>query len=161
MSDTDYMRLAIEATWRGLEQGEMPFGACLVRKGTVVAAVHNRARANMDTTAHAEMEAIREATRRLKTLDLSGSVLYATCEPCPMCFSACLWASIRRIVYACSIADAARVGIRQIPITSSQMKRLSHGTIEVAGGLLRDESLELFTTWSRGGRRPRSKPKQR
>ncbi len=149
------MRLAIQATWQGLQKGEMPFGACLVRRGKVIAAVHNRARSDLDTTAHAEMAAIREATRRLKTLDLSSSIMYATCEPCPMCFSACLWANVGRIVYACSIADAARFGIRQIPITSGRMKQLSQSKIEVAGGLLRDESLELFTAWSSSEARPR------
>ncbi len=155
MTDADYMRLAIQATWQGLQKGEMPFGACLVTRGKVIAAVHNRARSDLDTTAHAEMAAIREATRRLKTLDLSSSVMYATCEPCPMCFSACLWANVGRIVYACSIADAARFGIRQIPITSGRMKQLSQSKIEVAGGLLRDESLELFTAWSSSEARPR------
>lgn len=151
MTDADHMRLAIQATWQGLRKGEMPFGACLVRRGKVVTAVHNSARADMDTTAHAEMQAIRDATRRLKTLDLTGSTMYATCEPCPMCFSACLWANVGRIVYACSIADAAGFGIRQIPITSGRMRQLSQSKIDVAGGLLRDESLELFTAWV-GGR---------
>ncbi len=157
MTDADYMRLAIQATWQGLQKGEMPFGACLVRRGKVIAAVHNSARADLDTTAHAEMAAIREATRRLKTLDLSGSIVYATCEPCPMCLSACLWANIGRVVYACSIADAAQFGIRQIPITSDQMKQLSRSKIELTGGVLRDESLELFLAWSRGGTRPSAK----
>lgn len=154
MRDADYMRLAIQATWEGLQNGEMPFGATLTRKGKLVSAVHNSARVDTDTTAHAEMQAIRDGTRRLKTLDLSGSVMYATCEPCAMCFSACLWSNIGRIVYACCIADAARFGIRQIPITSEQMKQLSRSKIELTGGLLRDESLELFLAWSRGGTSP-------
>ncbi len=157
MTDADYMRLAIQATWHGLGKGEMPFGATLVKRGRVVTTVHNSARANMDTTAHAELAAIREATRRLKTLDLSSSVMYATCEPCPMCFSACLWANVWRIVYACSIADAEQFGIRQIPMTCDQMKQLSGSQIELAGGVLRDESLELFTAWSRGVTRPSAK----
>lgn len=157
MTDADYMRLAIQATWRGLDRREMPFGAALVKRGRVVTTVHNSARADMDTTAHAEMQAIRDATRRLKTLDLTGSVIYATCEPCPMCFSACLWANVGRIVYACSIANAEQFGIRQIPMTCEQMKQLSGSRIELAGGVLRDESLELFTAWSRGVTRPSAK----
>src|SRR5437773_1542601 len=103
MTDADFMRVAIQAAWQGLEKGEMPFGACIVRHGQVVSVAHNSAKANTDTTAHAEVQAIREASRQLRSLELVGCVIYTTCEPCPMCFTACLWAKLDGIVYACRI----------------------------------------------------------
>ena len=154
MTDADFMRLAIQAAWKGLGKGEMPFGACIVRKEQVLSVSHNSAKANIDTTAHAEVQAIREASRQLRTLELAGCVIYSTCEPCPMCFTACLWAKIGRIVYACRIEDAEKAGIRQIPISSSRMKQLGQSGVQLVGDVLREESLKLFEAWSRGRTRP-------
>lgn len=153
MSDAEYMRRAIEAARQGLQKGEMPFGACIVQRGRVVISVHNVARERMDITAHAEMHAIQEACRQLRTLDLSGCVIYASCEPCPMCFSACFWAKLDKIVYGSRIEDAKRMGIWQIPITSSTMKQLSRSSLEIVGDLLREESVELFKVRTRTGYR--------
>jgi len=98
MMDEGFMRLAFGAAWQGIEKGEMPFGACIVRRGQVVSVAHDSAKASVDTTAHAEVQAIRTASRQLRTLELTGSVIYTTCEPCPICFTACLWATFGRIV---------------------------------------------------------------
>jgi tRNA(Arg) A34 adenosine deaminase TadA len=155
MTDEEFMRLAIQAAWKGIEKGEMPFGACLVRKSHVVSVAHNSAKANMDTTAHAEVQAIREASRRLKALELPGSVIYSTCEPCPMCFTACVWSRVGKIVYACRIEDAEKTGIRQVPIASARMNQLGQSGVELVGDVLREESLKLFEAWSRGEARPR------
>lgn len=145
----DFMLLAIEEARKGRQMGEMPFGACIVKQGRVVTAVHNVARERMDITAHAEMHAIQEACRALKTLDLSNCTIYASCEPCPMCFSACFWAQVDRIVFASRIEDAERLGIRQLPITSAAMKQLSRASIDVVGDVLRAESVELFKNLDR------------
>ena len=149
MPHEDFMRMALEAASQGRQKGEMPFGACIVKQGRVVTTVHNVAREHMDITAHAEMYAIQEACRLLKTLDLSGSTIYASCEPCPMCFSACLWANLDRIVFASRIEDAERMGIRQIPITAATIRQLSRASVEVIGDVLRSESVELFKDLSR------------
>ncbi len=154
MTNADFMRLAIQAAWQGLGKGEMPFGACIVRRGQVIAVAHNSAKANLDTTSHAEIQAIREASHQVKTLELTGSVIYATCEPCPMCFTACLWAKLGRIVYACRIEDAEKAGIWQIPISSSRMKQLGQSGVQLVGDVLREESLKLFEAWSRGESEP-------
>jgi tRNA(Arg) A34 adenosine deaminase TadA len=155
MTDADYMRVAIEAAREGLKKGEMPFGACIVLRGRVVTAVHNVARAQTDITAHAEMHAIREACRRLGTLDLTGCVIYASCEPCPMCFSACLWARLDKIVYGSRIEDAERLGIWQLPIPSATMKQLSRASLEIVGDVLREESVDLFKARTKTGSRRR------
>jgi tRNA(Arg) A34 adenosine deaminase TadA len=149
MTDIHYMRLAIETAQQGLKKGEAPFGACIVKGGQVVVTVHNVARERTDITAHAEMHAIREACRQLKTLDLSGCQIYASCEPCPMCFSACFWAKLDKIVYGSRIEDAERIGIRQIPIASATMKQLSRAPMEVLGDVMREESVELLKAWIR------------
>jgi tRNA(Arg) A34 adenosine deaminase TadA len=155
MTDAGFMRLAIQAAWQGLKKGEMPFGACISRNGRVVSVAHNSAQSNVDTTAHAEVQAIREGSRQLRTLELVGSTIYAACEPCPMCFTACLWAKLGRIVYACRIEDAEKAGIWQIPIPSGRMKQLGQSGVELVGDVLREESLKLFEAWSRGEARPR------
>ena len=149
MTDEDFMRLAIEAAREGIRKGEMPFGACVVMNGRVIATTHNSARLMMDTTAHAEVQAIREASRRLAALELAGSIVYTSCEPCPMCFSACAWARVSKIVYAARIEDASRAGIRQIPITSDQMRHLSRSEMHLIADVLRNESLEVFKAWAR------------
>ncbi len=154
MTDADFIRLAIQAAWQGLEKGEMPFGACVVSKGQVLSVAHNSARADLDTTAHAEVQAIREASRRVKALELTGGTIYSTCEPCPMCFTACVWAKLEKIVYACRIEDAERAGIRQVSISSSRMNQLAQSGVVLVGDLLREESRKLFDAWRRGERRP-------
>lgn len=154
MTDADFMRLAIQEAWQGLEKGEMPFGACIVRNGQVVAVAHNSARADLDTTAHAEVQAIGKASRRIKALELTGGTIYSTCEPCPMCFTACVWAKLEKIVYACRIEDAERAGIRQVRISSARMNQLSQSGVVIVGDVLREDSRRLFDAWRLGERRP-------
>lgn len=73
MSDVEYMKLALQSAWQGIGQGEMLFGACVVRRGQVISVAHNSAKAHMDTTAHAEVQAIREASRIMPGEKPSGS----------------------------------------------------------------------------------------
>lgn len=87
-----------------------PYGAVIVKDGEIVAAQSNKVTVDIDPTAHAEVNAIREACKVLGTFDLSGCVLYSSCEPCPMCLSAAYWAHIDKIYYAADRYDAAKVG---------------------------------------------------
>jgi tRNA(Arg) A34 adenosine deaminase TadA len=87
-----------------------PFGAVVVKNGRIVGRGRNRVTESRDPTAHAEVVAIRAACRRLGSHDLSGATVYASCEPCPMCFSAILWSRATRLVYANSQKDAAAIG---------------------------------------------------
>lgn len=105
------MELAIEWSRRGLESGNGPVGAVVVRDGEILGEGHNRTSADMDVTAHGEMVAIRDGVRRSGRLDgLAGATMYTNCQPCPMCYSACRWAGITRIVYAMSIEDTYALG---------------------------------------------------
>ncbi len=111
MTDEDFLRQAVRLSQEGSDAGAGgPFGAVIVQAGAVVAAAHNRVLLDGDPTAHAEIVAIRTAARALGTHHLTGCTLYASCEPCPMCLGALLWARVERLVYANSRAQAAAIG---------------------------------------------------
>ena len=90
-----------------------PFGAVIVDKnGEIIAKGNNKVLKNNDPTAHADVTVIREACKKLGAYDLSGYILYTSCEPCPMCLSAIIWANIKEVYYACTKKDAADIGFR-------------------------------------------------
>ena len=89
-----------------------PFGAVIYKDGKIVGKGVNRVVGNNDPTAHAEMEAIRNACKNLKTFDLTGCELYATGYPCPMCMSAIIWANIKKVYYSADYKDAEKIGFR-------------------------------------------------
>ena len=100
-----YMTAALAAARRALLAGEPPIGASLVRNGALLATCATSVVGSVDVTAHAEINVIREATARLRSLTLEGTELYVTVEPCPMCIGACHYAGIQRIFFGASIAD--------------------------------------------------------
>lgn len=152
MTDAELMRMAIEKAREGVAAGQSPFGACIARDGEMIACEHNRVWQTTDSTAHAEIVAIREACRKLGAIDLSRCTIYSTTEPCPMCFSAIHWARISRIVFGARIEDARRFGFNELGISNVDMKRFGGSPILVEGDFLRGEALALFEIWaSRGG----------
>jgi tRNA(Arg) A34 adenosine deaminase TadA len=104
----------------------------------------NAVRQECDPSAHAEVRAIRLATKKLKQISLAGYTLYTTCEPCPMCMSAALWAGVDRVVYGATIEDANR-HCNQIQIPAAEVAARSDMTCIVDGPILRDECYALFT----------------
>lgn len=142
-----FMRQAIHKARQGIKQGQTPFGACIVKDGKVIACAHNRVWRATDITAHAEIVAIRQACRKIKSIDLSGAVIYSTCEPCPMCFSACHWARVSKIIYGAGIDDAKRCGFNELCIANSQLKGLAQSRVKIVSGFLREEAVELFQFW--------------
>lgn len=148
------MRLAIEKAGEGIRKKQSPFGVCIVKDQEVLTCVHNAVWESTDITAHAEIRAIREACRRLNTVDLSGCTLYSTTEPCPMCFGAIHWAKISRIVYGASIGDGVRAGFSELTVSNMEMKRLGGSPVEVTGGCLKEGCVSLFQEWSRLGGNP-------
>ncbi len=147
-NDEFFMRLALAKARHGVKNGQTPFGACIVKNNRLVSCAHNLVWRNNDITAHAEVNAIRQACRKLKTVDLSGATVYSTCEPCPMCFSACHWAGIKRIVYGARIKDAKRYGFNELAITSRRMKRAGKSKITISPRVLLRDNLELFKLWA-------------
>jgi tRNA(Arg) A34 adenosine deaminase TadA len=149
MSDVRFMQLAIETARTGIARGQSPFGACVVRDGDVLSCEHNVVLATTDITAHAEVHALRQACAAAGTIDLSGCTVYSTCEPCPMCFSACHWARVSRLVFGARIEDAARAGFHEMPVSSETLRSLGGTRVEVVPGVLRDECVALFASWAR------------
>ena len=123
-----------------------PFGACIVRDGRVVAAARNSV-LKADATCHAEVNAIRKASKKLGTFDLTGCEIYSTTEPCPMCFGAIHWARIGAVTYGTGIRDAAKAGFHELRISNAQLKALGRSKVRLVPGFMRDECLELFESW--------------
>ena len=138
-----FMKEAIKEAEKGIANGDGgPFGAVVVKDGVIVGKGHNKVLKNNDATCHGEMVAIKSASKKLGTFDLSGCVLYTTGEPCPMCLSACLWANIEKVYYGCSLMDNEKIGFRDKKFDSLMggRKNLKNYLIE----LNRKECLELF-----------------
>ena len=109
----EYMKIAKELADSNLiTNAGGPFGAVIVKDGKIIGKGSNRVIANNDPTAHAEIIAIREASKALNTYDLSGCELYTTCYPCPMCLSTIIWANIKKVYYGNTKEDAANIGFR-------------------------------------------------
>lgn len=123
-----------------------PFGAVVVRRGKVVGRGWNRVTSAKDPTAHAEIMAIREACRHLKTFRLDNCELYTSCEPCPMCLAAGYWARLRKIYYANTRRDAAKIGFDDEWLYHEMARPVSRRKLPMKQ-FLRKEALEVFTEW--------------
>jgi len=146
------MRLAIRKARQGVKKGQTPFGACIVKQGKVIASSHNLVWRKNNITLHAEIVAIGEACKALKSIDLSDCTIYSTCEPCPMCFCACHWARISRIVFGCSIKDAAGFGFNEMALTNLKLKRIIKSKIKITPKTADPENMELFKFWQALGK---------
>lgn len=109
-TDAQWLERTIELATLNVANGGGPFGALIVRDGELIAEGQNRVTANLDPTAHAEVTAIRAACQVVGDFSLAGATLYTSCEPCPLCMSAALWARIDRVVFAADRDDAADGG---------------------------------------------------
>ena len=147
--DKKYMLRAIREAQKNLSTGDGgPFGACIVKGETVLAVARNTV-LRQDATCHAEMNAIRKASRRMKSFDLSGSFIYSTTEPCPMCFSAIHWARIEGIAYGTTIADVHTRGFNELPIPDFTLKKIGKSRVKIVAKFLRDECEALLCAWDK------------
>jgi guanine deaminase len=143
-----FMEAALTLARESISAGGGPFGAVVVRDGRIVGRGANRVVPSGDPTAHAEIVAIRAAAAALATHDLSGCEIYTSCEPCPMCLGAILWARIARVHHACDRADAAEAGFddrafHEEVARASDARELSF----VTDG--RERGLDVFRAWLR------------
>ena len=142
------MRRAIELSVRNLDDGAGgPFGAVVVKGSQIIGEGTNRVTSTNDPTAHAEIVAIRDASRRLKTFDLDGCELYTSCEPCPMCLSAIYWARIRGVFYGNTRKDAAKIAFDDDEIYREVALPIRKRKL-VMKPLLRAEALVAFKEWA-------------
>jgi guanine deaminase len=149
MAEADHMRRAIALSLEMMRSGRGgPFGAVIVKDGSIIAEGFNQVISSNDPTAHAEMVAVRRACQALATFDLTGCEIYTSCEPCPMCLGAIYWARLGRIYYANDRYDAAKIGFRddflyrEIPLPPEQR---SIPTLR----LLQAEGWAAFAEWHR------------
>lgn len=145
----DYMARALELARQAADAGEVPVGALLVRDGVVIGEGWNRPVAAADPTAHAEIQALRDAARRVGNYRLPGSTLYVTLEPCIMCAGAIVHARIERVVYGAADPKAGACGSRFDLLPSDG--RFNHRTA-CTGGLLAEDCGELLRAFFRARR---------
>ncbi len=108
--DESWLSQAVALASANVADGGGPFGAVVVRDGVLIGVGQNRVTRDNDPTAHAEVQAIRAACRTIEHFSLAGATVYTSCEPCPLCLAACLWARVDRVVFAADRDDAARAG---------------------------------------------------
>ena len=141
--DEYFMRLALREASRALEHEDVPIGAVVVKDGEVIGTGHNEREVRADPTAHAEMIALREASRALSSWRLTDAVLYITLEPCAMCAGAIVLARVSRVVFGATDPKAGAAG-SVLDVLGEP--RLNHRP-QVAGGLLADECGELLSAF--------------
>ena len=144
------MREAIRLADESVKNGGGPFGAVIVKDGEIVAGRSNSVTIDNDPTAHAEVNTIREACRKLGTFDLSDCVIYTSCEPCPMCLGAIYWARISRIYYGNTKKDAAAIDFADDFIYKELEHSVHHRSVPFIP-LLRDEAIKTFEAWRAKG----------
>jgi guanine deaminase len=147
--NTKFMKLAIQEGRKNIKSmAGGPFGACIVKNGAVIAVSRNTVLKN-DATCHAEINAIRKASRKLGVYDLSGCIIYSTTEPCAMCFAAIHWARIKTIYFGTRINDAKRIGFNEFNISDARLASIGKIKVTLAGGVLLDECRKLFNDWAK------------
>ncbi|NVN95163.1 MAG: nucleoside deaminase [Bacteroidetes bacterium] len=123
-----------------------PFGAVVVKDGKIVGRGSNSVTSTNDPTAHAEVNAIRDACRNLNTFQLDDCEIYTSCEPCPMCLGAIYWARPKKIYYACTKIDAANAGFDDSFIYEEINIPLSERSIP-ANQMMQTDALDVFKKW--------------
>lgn len=147
MEKTDFMKEAIRLSVENVKNGGGPFGAVIVKEGKIIATGVNRVTSHNDPTAHAEVNAIREACKVLGRFDLSDCEIYSSCEPCPMCLGAVYWARLSRLVFANTKDDARNIGFDDSFIYKEIELKYNERAIPTEQ-MMRDEALAAFQLWN-------------
>ncbi len=150
MTKQELMRRAIALAVENVRQGGGPFGAVIARNGEIVAEGVNRVTLQHDPTAHAEVQAIRNACTKLGTFDLSGCDIYSSCEPCPMCLGAIYWAHLSHLYFAGTKTDAAEAGFDDAFIYKELPLPISERHLRTEA-MMHDEADTPFNAWRQNG----------
>ena len=138
MNDEEFMRLAIKEA----KKGDFPYGAVIIKEGKIIAKARNAVIKSKDATQHAEVHVIRKASSKLNKFDLSGCILYATCEPCAMCFGAAWWANISKIIYGSDCGTAEIDHSFNVPI--DELNQRTGNKIKITKHILKGECDKLL-----------------
>lgn len=148
LMDKRFMARAIRLSIENVDSGcGGPFGAVIVKDGSILAEAANRVTVANDPTAHAEMLAIREACRKLTSFQLKGCELYTSCEPCPMCLGAVYWSRLDRVYFGNVAADAGKIGFSDALIYQ-ELERPHTQRIIPMTQMMREEALAAFRAWT-------------
>ena len=148
-----YFELALREAMQGVENNEgAPFGACIVNKNQVIALAHDTVLKEKDATCHAEMNAIRIASKQLAAYNLGSSVIYCTSEPCRMCLAAIHWSGIKQCYFIADRSCAAEYGFDDSLLYEELIKPISQRTMFIQQDLtLSNEIRNLFEYWKKKG----------
>ncbi len=143
---SEFLKKAIEIAADSIDNGGGPFGAVIVKDGELIAVGNNRVTSDNDPTAHAEVQAIRNAANKLGTFNLSGCEIYTSCEPCPMCLGAIYWARLDKVYYGADKNDARNAGFDdsfiydeiELDITKRKIPFIQDG---------QNEAIQVFKKW--------------
>lgn len=153
MDPSELMQLAIEKCRQGIAAGQSPFGCAIARGDKVLSCSHNTVVLTTDITAHAEVNAIREACRAIGDISLEGAVVATTCEPCPMCMSALHWARVDTVYYGATIADADSAGFNELDLPAAELLRLGRSKVKLIPQMLSEDCKSLFAEWKQNPQR--------
>jgi tRNA(Arg) A34 adenosine deaminase TadA len=146
MNNEEYIMETIRISESNMEDGGGPFGAIIVKDNEIIARAGNTVTSSNDPTAHAEINAIRKASQYLENFDLSGCILYSSCEPCPMCLGAIYWARLDGIYFAAGKEDAKDAGFDDSFIYREIKKPFDRRSIQTTQ-MIRDEAYEVLKKW--------------
>ncbi|MDP2387490.1 MAG: nucleoside deaminase [Bacteroidota bacterium] len=148
MDNKNFMKEAIELSINNVKSGKGgPFGAVVVKDGKIIARGANSVTSSNDPTAHAEVNAIREACKVLNTFQLDDCEIYTSCEPCPMCLGAIYWARPSKVYYANTKVDAAEINFDDDFIYKEIAKPLNERNLQFIQ-MSREEALVAFKEWT-------------
>jgi len=139
----EFMKIAIEEAKTSLKEGNKGFGAVVAKDGRVIASAHDTEVTDQDSIAHAEINAIRKASRNYRK-DLTGCLIISTHEPCPMCTGSIIWSNISEVVYGVSIKDSIKAGRDMINLSCKEIIRKSNTRINIQNSILKKECLKLY-----------------
>ena len=149
MKKNEIMQLGIKEAKKTMNNNiGGPFGAVIVKDNKIIAIASNTVLSSKDPTAHAEINAIRKASKKLKTYDLSECTLYATGYPCPMCLSAIMWANIKQVYYGTTLNDAQKIGFRDDYIYN-YIRNNNKGKELNISNINREECIKLFDEYNK------------
>ncbi len=152
--DEIYMKEAIGIARKQLKRNEYPFGCCIVYNGNVVIE-SNTCFSGRNPLLHAEINAINRFIDEIGLDELKKSVLYATTEPCLMCFGAINWVNIPRLVYGTSVIESSKLGFFEINVSVNELRTKLPYDLEIRSGVLHEECMELFQEWQQRNKRIR------
>ena len=144
--EQQFMSEAIKLSRESVKNGGGPFGAVIVKDGKIIAKSSNSVTTDNDPTAHAEVNVIRKAAKKLQNFDLSDCEIYTSCEPCPMCLGAIYWSGIKKVYYGNTKQDAANIQFSDQFIYQELERPLEKRKVTFIP-LLRKETLKAFKKW--------------